>query len=37
MKVITDSISLSTKGNNDVVDITYTVERKTQADAVRGW
>ena len=28
MKIVTDSISLSTKGNNDVVDITYQVEEK---------
>ena len=28
VKIITDSIELSTKGNNDIVDITYLVEEK---------
>lgn len=28
MKIITDTISLSTKGNNDIVDITYNVQEK---------
>ena len=28
MKIVTDTISLSTKGNNDIVDITYQVQEK---------
>lgn len=28
MKIITDFINLSTKGNNDIIDITYQVEEK---------
>lgn len=34
MKIITDSLEFSTKGNNDIIDITYRVEEKLRQAAM---